>query len=122
MLKPITLLLGLLSLSLAHFRETVTQNTAQEGSAFTSEGHEPEAAAEKKPQKVMCMWNAWGKRQYICGDPPKADVQKKCDQKVQEERKEEGVTCTCSDDPNYVRDMCDEGVEPPVNDGRRRRY
>lgn len=99
----------------------VTQETAQTGSALTSPEVGQDPLADKKPQKVMCMWNAWGKRQYMCGDPPKEEVQKKCDEKAREDRKEQSATCSCSDDPSYVRDMCDDGVEPPVNDGWRRR-
>jgi hypothetical protein len=62
------------------------------------------------------MWNAYGKRQYVCSLEELPAAQKACDEKATQMR-DEPSTCTCTSDPNYIKNMCDDGVEPPVTSG-----
>jgi hypothetical protein len=85
-----------------------TRSTSQQGSALSSDrGNE---------EPVMCMWNAYGKRQYTCSSDDLTQAQKTCDEKATDMRKEPS-TCSCTSDPNYIQHMCDDGVEPPVTSG-----
>ncbi len=56
-------------------------------------------------KKVMCSYLSYGARHYVCGEPPIADVKKKCEEKGSKEHGEK-ITCACTDDPSYIRDTC----------------
>ncbi|HXS18157.1 MAG TPA: hypothetical protein VN764_13260 [Polyangiaceae bacterium] len=63
-----------------------------------------EASAEKR--KVMCFWLSFGRQRYMCGDESLDEVKKKCNQ-VASAEVGEPVECSCTDDPEYIRDSCD---------------
>jgi len=85
---------------------SVVQNTSQEGSALSRK--------KKSSPLIMCMWNAYGKSQYVCSKKEMKEAQKNCDERATKQRGDKS-TCSCTDDPNYIKDMCDDGFEPPVN-------
>lgn len=61
---------------------------------------------QEKPKKIMCSWLVYGVRDFICGDPPMSDVKKRCDKKATEVRAEK-TECECTDDQDFIREMCD---------------
>jgi len=56
-------------------------------------------------QKVMCFWLSYGRQRFICGDELIDEVKKKCN-KIASTEVGEPVECSCTDDPEYIRDSC----------------
>ena len=62
-------------------------------------------SAEKESKNIMCMWNAFGQKKYMCSKEGMKKAQEQCDKKATAQRKEK-TSCSCTDDPNYIQDMC----------------
>ena len=92
----------------------VTLCTAWASATQTSEGSTrikqdtalADEGTQEKPKKIMCSWLAYDVRDFICGDPPMSDVKKRCDKKATEVRGEK-TECECTDDQDFIRNMCD---------------
>jgi hypothetical protein len=59
-----------------------------------------------KPKKIMCSWIAYSRNEYMCLEGDMKEAQKKCDETATKMRGEPSK-CKCTDDPNYIRDVCD---------------
>lgn len=91
----------------------VAMNSAVSGKGAVAEGWS--ALADDGPQhltddapkpKVMCFWLAYSRQRYMCGEGSIDRVKKKCNE-VASAEVGEPVECSCTDDPEYIKDSCD---------------
>lgn len=86
-------------------RQTVVVPPPREPGPAPADG-EREAEGSDGGPTTLCMWFAYGRKEFLCMSEPLEKARKRCGERVRAQLGE-SARCSCSDDPSYVGDMCE---------------
>jgi len=75
--------------------------------ATVSLGLIPALPAAQAGDQVLCRYTYYGTVYSWCTAPPIDKAKLQCEKSAQETHKEK-LSCWCTDDPNFIRDYCDQ--------------